>query len=335
MDAALLTGKIMLNVFLEAWMLAFVAVSTVYYVGFVSGAEKKYDAFIPIHQNIEGFDMCIDHSMEQLSGGCLNEYFTEAQLNTTGIFSECFYESLQKTASLGGNSTAGSSNSFTVEENHSVIEGTSAAMLLGHSAVLLWIGLACSLTPLQLFASISPNLIGFSIIAAVLRAYPETYVDGLVMAVILSLIAAFATFVLAYMVQKYYFENEDGARGFWIAVKYAKKRQAEGPFETKEKVTWQTRCKRSLMIAIPQFFVVFIIIFYSIAIFGLFKYRSGSAWYTFVAILAQVVKVGGNKLQILLLKGDTGWFSENNMYMVSFFMLQKLSMIWYCFFFNL
>ena len=106
-----------------------------------------------------------------------------------------------------------------------------------------------------------------------------------------------------------------------ILVKYAKKRQAGGAAATIEKVTWQNRCKRSAMVGVPAFFVIFIFIFYSIAIFGLFRFRSGSAWYTFVAVLAQVVKIGGNKLQILLMKGDIGWMSGGNMFMVSLMLL--------------
>ena len=301
----------MLNVYLDAVIFTFVAFLAIHYIGDSLGyIEETY--VTASQENTEGYDIC----MEQLSGDCYSQCFNEEQ-NTTGCFSKCYYESLNMTASLWGNSTAGSTNSFTVENNHNAIEATSLVMLLGHSAILWWLGLICSLTPLQMLVSISPNLIGCGVIAGVLRSHPETYVDGLVMAVMLCVITSLATFVLAYILQLYYFENEEGSRSFWLAVKYAKKRQAEGPFETKEKVTWQTRCKRSLMLAIPAFFVEFIIIFYSIAIFGLFQYRSGSAWYTFVAILAQVVKIGGNKLQIVLFKGETGWLNANNMYMVS------------------
>ena len=165
----------------------------------------------------------------------------------------------------------------------------------------------CALKPLQLFASISPNIIGFFSIVFTLRLYPETTVDGVVMATILSVIAAVSTFALAYMIQMYRFENEEGGNSFWIAVQYAKLRVAEGPDAKKEKVTWQKRSVNSVMIAVPTFFVVFIIIFYSLGIFRLFGAGSGTVWWTCVSILAQLVKIVGNKLQILLLNGDTGF----------------------------
>jgi hypothetical protein len=159
-------------------------------------------------------------------------------------------------------------------------------------------GISCLFTGLRLHHA----LIGAMMypIACIPIFFLSSRISGIFLSVFITVYGGVAISPITYFLVSGSARDKDVA-----AAESAERNRAGAAEEVKKKGAKET-IKLMAFVALPIIFVFAVILIYTLIIFRLFRLVDSSLWMLAVTILAQAVKIAGNKMMLSMLKNISG-----------------------------